>query len=67
MPIITVQMFPGRTAEEKAALASGLTNVFLDTCGRPGQSRDGVWVIIDEVPREHWAVGGNLGTAAAQP
>jgi 4-oxalocrotonate tautomerase len=59
--MITVQMFPGRTAEEKAALAEGLTSVFLETCGRPGQSRESVWVVIDEVPREHWAVGGKLG------
>lgn len=67
MPMITVQMFPGRTAEEKAALASRLTDVFLETCGRPGQSRDSVWVVIDEVARDHWAVGGALGSAEAQP
>ena len=67
MPLITVQMFPGRTAEEKAALARRLTDVFLETCGRPGQFRDGVWVVIDEVAREHWAVGGTLGSTPAQP
>lgn len=65
--MITVRMFPGRTAEEKAALASRLTDVFLETCGRPGQSRDSVWVVIDEVARDHWAVGGKLGPAEAQP
>lgn len=64
--MITVQMFPGRTAEEKAALASRLTDVFLETCGRPGQSHDSVWVVIDEVARDHWAVGGALGSAEAQ-
>ena len=64
MPLITVQMFPGRTAEQKAALVEGLTNVFVETCGRPGQSAEGIWVVIDEVPREHWAIGGKLGTAA---
>lgn len=62
MPMITVQMFPGRTAEEKSALAGRLTDAFLETCGRPGQSRESVWVVIDEVPREHWAVGGSLGS-----
>lgn len=61
MPMINVQMFPGRTEEQKAALASGLTNVFLETCGSPGQSPDAVWVIINEVPRDHWAIGGALG------
>jgi 4-oxalocrotonate tautomerase len=63
MPMITVQMFPGRTAEQKAALVERLTDVFLETCGQPGQSRDGIWVVIDEVPREHWAIGGRIGAA----
>jgi 4-oxalocrotonate tautomerase len=62
MPLITVQMFPGRTPEQKAELAQRLTEVFIETCGRPGQSPDGVWVMIDEVPRDHWAEGGKLGT-----
>lgn len=53
-------MVPGRTAEQKAALAERLTDVFLETCGTPGQSREGVWVVIDEVPKENWAVGGKL-------
>ena len=60
MPIITVQMFPGRTAEQKAELVAKLTDAFMETCGAPGQSADGVWVVIDEVSREHWAVGGKL-------
>ena len=60
--MITAQMFPGRTAEQKEALASRLTEVFLETCGTPGQDRSAVWVVIDEVPRDHWAVGGVLGT-----
>jgi 4-oxalocrotonate tautomerase len=64
MPMITVQMFPGRTAEQKAELAERLTDVFLEICGRPGQPRESVWLVIDEVPREHWAVGGKLGSPA---
>jgi 4-oxalocrotonate tautomerase len=60
--MITVQMFRGRTVEQKEALARRLTDVFLETCGTPGQDRGAVWVVIDEIPREHWAVGGVLGT-----
>lgn len=60
MPMITVQMFPGRSAEQKAQLAERLTDAFLETCGSPGQPREGVWVVINEVPPEHWAVGGKL-------
>lgn len=61
MPMITVQMFPGRTEQQKAELAERLTDVFLDTCGSPGQPRSSVWVVIEEVPNQHWAVGGKLG------
>lgn len=62
MPMITVQMFPGRTPEQKAELAERLTEVFLEICGRPGQKRESIWLVINEVPREHWAVGGKLGS-----
>ncbi len=58
--MITVQMYPGRSAQQRAELADRLTDVFLDVCGRPGQSKEGVWVVIDEVPATHWAVGGRL-------
>ncbi len=65
MPMITVQMYPGRTHEQKSALAARLTEVFIETCGSPGQSADGVWVVIDEVPKQNWAVGGKLGPPPA--
>jgi 4-oxalocrotonate tautomerase len=60
MPLITVSMFPGRSDAQKAALAEALTNAFLDTCGG---DRDGVWVVLDEVPKANWAVGGRLRSA----
>lgn len=60
MPMITVQMFPGRTHAQKAALTARLTEVFLETCGSPGQSAESVWVVIDEVAKHNWAVGGRL-------
>lgn len=57
MPLIRVSMFPGRTQEQKRALVEEMTETFLRTCGG---NRDGVWVVIEEVPREHWGVGGRL-------
>jgi 4-oxalocrotonate tautomerase len=50
-------MFPGRTQEQKRTLVEEMTETFLRTCGG---NRDGVWVVIEEVPREHWGVGGWL-------
>lgn len=60
MPIIRVEMFEGRSRAQKAALVNRLTQAFLDTCERPGQAREGVWVVIDETSKENWAVGGEL-------
>jgi len=60
MPMIEVKMFPGRSHEQKAALVKRLTEAFLETCGSPGQTPEGVWVVIHEVPPGNWAVRGAL-------
>lgn len=55
MPIITVKMLTGRTAEQKAALARKLTEGTIEALGvRPDQVR----VIIHKLPKENLAVGG---------
>lgn len=58
MPMIRVEMFAGRTVEQKRALAAALTDAFVNTCGG---SREAVWVVMDDVPKENWAFGGRLG------
>jgi 4-oxalocrotonate tautomerase len=57
MPMISVTMFPGRTEQQKKALVEEITAAFVRTCN--GQRPD-VWVVIHEVPRGHWAIGGKL-------
>ncbi|CRK58487.1 hypothetical protein [Alloactinosynnema sp. L-07] len=57
MPLISVSMYPGRTPEQKAELVAKLTDAFVETCGG---TRDGVWVMVNEVAPENWAVGGEL-------
>lgn len=59
MPFITVRMYPGRTRAQKDALVSRITEAFVETCGG---TEGGVWVVLDEVARENWAVGGRLGS-----
>jgi 4-oxalocrotonate tautomerase len=61
MPLIRVSMFPGRDSDEKSELIRRLTDAFLDVCGRPGQTAEGVWVILEEVKPGDWGVGGNAG------
>jgi 4-oxalocrotonate tautomerase len=57
MPVVTVSMYEGRTLEQKRELASGITEVVSRVTGVPSS---GVHVVINEVKRENWAIGGLL-------
>ena len=57
MPIMTVQMYDGRTLDQKRELVKEITDVVARVTGN---SPEGVHVIIEEVKREHWANGGLL-------
>lgn len=66
MPTLRVELFEGRSAEQKRALAKELT----EACVRVlGVGADGVDVIFQDVKRENWATGGVLWSdkAAAKP
>lgn len=57
MPMIKVEMFEGRTHEQKKMLAKLLTEAFTTATGaRP----DSVQVIFSEVAKCDWAVAGEL-------
>ena len=58
MPLITVEMFEGRSLDQKRALVRELTEAFRRTCGEDAASR--LRVIIHEVPTENWGIGGVL-------
>ena len=63
MPIVTVQLTregtePGVdrvTAEQKAAIYKGMSQVLLDVLGKP---LDWTWVVFEEVEMENWVWGG---------
>ena len=57
MPYVNVRILTGRTHEQKAQLAQVITQALTDICGAP---QAGTHVVIDEVERENWAVGGQL-------
>jgi 4-oxalocrotonate tautomerase len=64
MPTIRVELFEGRTAQQKAALAREIT----DACVRVlGGSADGVDVLFFEMSRQDWATGGTLWSDKAPP
>jgi 4-oxalocrotonate tautomerase len=63
MPIVTIDVTregtaPGAdsvTAEEKAALIRGVSELLLDVLGKP---LDATFVVINEVPLDNWGWGG---------
>ena len=57
MPIIRVEMFEGRSTEQKRNLVSELTTAFVETCGGTPAS---VQVVITDFSCENWGVGGQL-------
>ena len=59
MPVITVQMYEGRTVEQKRALVEAITRAMVDIA----KSRaDQVNVIIQDVPRTNWGMDGKLAS-----
>jgi 4-oxalocrotonate tautomerase len=65
MPTIRVELFEGRTVEQKRALAQALTEATVRTLGG---SPDGVDVVFFDIARHDWATGGTLwADKAAKP
>ena len=62
MPMIRVEMFPGRTAEQKRAFAKAVTDAFVQTCGGTPQS---VQIVFQDVSKDDWATAGRLASDAA--
>ena len=61
MPVITVQLWAGRTREQKAELARRMTEAVVEVAGC---ERDTVRVLFDDYDKSDWAVGGRLADEA---
>lgn len=57
MPILRLEMHPGRTPEQKRTFVREVTRVVVETLTCPPESVD---VVITEVSREDWAKAGKL-------
>ncbi|MCF8563191.1 4-oxalocrotonate tautomerase family protein [Alicyclobacillus tolerans] len=55
MPLIQMHILEGRTAETKRQLISEVTDAVSRTLGAKPES---IRVLLYELPKEHWAVGG---------
>lgn len=58
MPVVTVQLWKGRTLEQKRALVKAITDAMVE---HAGANPDALHVILQEISRENWGRAGVLG------
>jgi 4-oxalocrotonate tautomerase len=63
VPIIRVEMFKGRTREQKRALVKELTDTFLRCCGG---KREQVHIVITDLDPVDWGSAGELAVDRLQ-
>ncbi len=59
MPIVRVEMWPGRTQAQKRELARAITEV---VCNVAHATPDATIVVFHDVAKEDWAQGGRLAS-----
>lgn len=59
MPIVRIEMWPGRTKSQKAELARLITEAVVTVAHTTPESTT---VIFEDVAKENWAVGGVLAS-----
>lgn len=60
MPMVQVNMWKGISEDIAKKIISGITNVFVEM----GIPQRAVEVIIHEIPKSHWGIGGKPATEA---
>ena len=58
MPVVTGEMWEGRTIDQKKQLVEGITSAFV----KIGTPSEAVHVILKDVPKHNWAIGGKLAS-----
>jgi 4-oxalocrotonate tautomerase len=58
MPVVTVQLWEGRTVEQKRALVKAITQAMVE---HAGAKPDALHVVLQEIPPENWGRAGVLG------
>lgn len=59
MPIIRIEMWPGRTHAQKQELARSITELMVNVAQTTPEA---TIVIFEEVPKENWAQAGKLAS-----
>ncbi len=58
MPVVIVEMWEGRSVDQKRRLVSGITEAFVQI----GVPAEAVQVVIQDVPKHNWGMGGRLAS-----
>lgn len=56
MPVVNIEMWEGRTIEQKKQLVEGITSAF-EKIGTPAEA---VKIIMKDIPKHNWATAGKL-------
>jgi 4-oxalocrotonate tautomerase len=57
VPVVTIEWYEGRSAEQKAEIAEKVTEVISEVGKTPA---DQVWIKFVESPKSEWAIGGEI-------
>ena len=57
MPVVTIEWYEGRSADQKREIAEKLTELLVDV-GKT--TPDQVWVRFVDSPKSEWAIGGEI-------
>jgi 4-oxalocrotonate tautomerase len=63
MPVVIVEMWEGRTKEQKRGLIKAITEAMVENCGTGAEH---LHVIIHDVPKESWGRNGTIATELPQ-
>jgi 4-oxalocrotonate tautomerase len=55
MPLAQIHILEGRTPEQKKKMITEVTNALINSLNVP---RENVRVVLYEVPKSHWSIGG---------
>jgi 4-oxalocrotonate tautomerase len=59
MPVVTIQMYEGRTVEQKRELVTAITEAIVRIAKTTPEATE---VIIHDVPRHNWGIAGKLAS-----
>jgi 4-oxalocrotonate tautomerase len=58
MPVVIIEMWEGRTVEQKKQLAEGITSAFT----KIGTPPEVLHIVMKDNPKHNWAIGGKLAS-----